>query len=119
MSGTDVQHIEYSEICKATRSQTSEDINNYSEEQLIKYLEDNKGIKTIKRKQYFGRNNIISLKEENGTHIHDRDRMINVWEEFFTNLYSTKLPHILRSVQIHRLTINTPHLPILPTEVYI
>ena len=70
-NGTDVQHIEYTEICKAIRSRMSEDINNYNEEQLIKYLEDNKGIKTIKRKQCLGRSNIISLKEENGTHIHD------------------------------------------------
>ena len=44
----------------------SKDINNYNEEQLIKSLEDNKGIKTIKRKQCLGRNNIISLKEEIG-----------------------------------------------------
>ena len=28
-NGTDVQHIEYTEICKAIRSQMSEDINNY------------------------------------------------------------------------------------------
>ena len=47
---TDVQHIEYTDICKANRSRMSEDINNYNEEQLIKYLEDNKDIKTIKRK---------------------------------------------------------------------
>ena len=75
-NGTDVQHIEYTEICKAIRSRMSEDINNYNEEQLIQSLEDNKGIKTIKRKPCLGRSNIISLKEENGTHIHDRDRMI-------------------------------------------
>ena len=57
---TDVQHIEYTEICKAIRSRMSEDINNYNEEQLIKSLEDNKGIKTIKRKQCLGRSNIMS-----------------------------------------------------------
>ena len=38
-----------------------------------------------------GRNSIIALKEENGTHIHDRDRMIKRCEEFYNNLYSTKL----------------------------
>ena len=91
-NGTDVQHIEYMEICKAIRSQMSEDINNYNEEQLTKSLEDNTGIKTIKRKQCLGRSNVISLKEENGTHIHDQYRMIKRCEEFYTNLYSTKLP---------------------------
>ena len=50
-NGTDVQHIEYTEIWKAIRSRMSENINNYNEEQLIKSLEDNKGLKTIKRKE--------------------------------------------------------------------
>ena len=112
----DAQHIEYTEICKAIRSRMSEDINNYNEEQLIKSLEDNKGIKTIKKKQCLGRSNIISLKEENGTHIHDRNRMIKRCEEFYTNLYSTKLPQGQPSVQIHN-TRSTPPPPILPTEV--
>ena len=115
-NGTDVQHIEYTEICKAIRSRMSEDINNYNEEQLIKYLEDNKVIKTIKSKQCLGRSNIISLKEEKGTHIHDRDRMIKRCEEFYTNLYSTKLPQWQPSMQIHN-TRSTPPPPILPTEV--
>ena len=76
-NGTDVQHNENTEICKAIRSRMSEDINNNNEQPLIKSLEDNKCIKSIKRKQCLGRSNIISLKEENGTHIHDRDRLIN------------------------------------------
>ena len=115
--GTDVQHIEYTEICKAIRSQMSEDIINYNEEQLIKSLEDNKGIKTIKRKQCLGRSNVISLKEENGTHIHDQDRMIKRCEEFYTNLYRTKLPQGQPSLQIQRDTLKYPPPPILPTEV--
>ena len=82
INGTDVQHIEYTEICKAIRSQMSEGIINYNEEPLIKSLEDNKCIKIIKRKQCLGRSNIISLKEENGMHIHDQDRMIKRCEEF-------------------------------------
>ena len=112
-NGTDVQHIEYTEICKAIRSRMSEDINNYNEEQLIKYLEDNKG---IKRKQCLGRSNIISLKEENGTHIHDRDRMIKRCDELYNNLYSTKLPQGQPAMQIQN-TRSTPPPPILPTEV--
>ena len=54
-----MQQAEYTEICRAIRSRMSEDINNYNEEQLIKSLEDNKCIKTIKRKQCLGRSNII------------------------------------------------------------
>ena len=112
-----MQHIEYTEICKAIRSRMSEDIINYNEKQLIQSLEDNKCIKTIKRKQCLGRNNIISLKEESGTHIHDRDRMINRCEELYADLYSTKLYQGQPSEQIHRNTRNTPHPPILPTEL--
>ena len=84
--------------------------------QLMKSLEDNKGIKTIKRKQCLGRSNIILLKEENGAHTHDRDRMIKRCEEFYTNLYSTKLPQWQPSVQIQN-TRSTPPPPTLPTEV--
>ena len=115
--GTDVQHIEYTEICKAIRCRMSEDINNYNEKQLIKSLEDNKCINIITRKQCLGRNNIISLKEENGMHIHDRDRMINRCEELYTDIYSTKLYQGQPSEQIHRNTRNTHHPPILPTEL--
>ena len=106
-----MQHIEYTEICKAIRSQMSDDINNYNEEQLIKSREDNKVIKTIKRKQCLGRSNIISLKEENGMHIHDQDRMIKRCAEFYTNLYSTKLHQGQPSVQIQRDTLNNPPPP--------
>ena len=112
-----MQHIEYTEIFKAIRSQMSEDINNYNEEQLIKSLEDNKGIKSINRKQCLGRSIIISLKEENGTHIHDQDRMIKRFEELYPNLYSTRLPQGQPYAQIQRDTLNTPPPPILPTEV--
>ena len=70
----------------------------------------------MKRKQCLGRSNIISLKEENDTQIHDRDRMIKRCEEFYTNLYSIKLPQGQPFVQIHN-TRSIPTPPILPTEV--
>ena len=70
----------------------------------------------MKRKQYLGKNNIISLKEDNGTHVHDQDRMIGRCEELYTNLYSTKPPQGQPSVQIHN-TRNTPPPPILPADV--
>ena len=74
-------------------------------------------VKTIKIKQCLGRNNIVSLKEENGAHIHDRDRMINMYEEFYTNLCNTTLPQGLSSMQTYRTTINIPPPPFLQTEV--
>ena len=53
-NGTDIHHIEYTEICKAIRSRMSEDINNYNEEQLIKSLEDNKGNKDHQKEAVSG-----------------------------------------------------------------
>ena len=58
---------------------------------------------------------LVSLKEENGTHTHDRDRMIKRCEELYANLYSTKLSQGQPSVQIHN-TRSTPP-PTLSTEV--
>ena len=43
--------------------------------------------------------------------------MIKRCEEFYTNLYSTKLPQGQPSMQIQRDTLNTHPPPILPTEM--
>ena len=87
--GTDVQNIEYVETCKAIRRRMAEEIRSYNEERQLQALKNNKGLKSIKRKQLLGRNNIVSLKEEDGTLIRDFNRMIQRCEEFYTKLYST------------------------------
>lgn len=76
-SGIDVRHIEYTSICKAIRQRLKEEISNYNEEEQIKALKNNRGLKAIKRKQSLGRNNIVTLREEDGTFIEDRDRLIS------------------------------------------
>ena len=58
---------------------------------------------------------MMSLREENGTHIHDRDRMIKRCDELYNNLYSTKLPQGQPSMRIHN-TRNTPPPSILSSE---
>ena len=100
-----MQHIGYTEICKAIRSQMSEDINNDNEEPAIKSIEDNTCLNSTKRRKRLVRNNIISLKEEKDARIHDRNRMIKRCEEMYTNLYSTKLSEGQPSLQIHRNTL--------------
>ena len=100
-----MQHIDYTEICKAIRSQMSEDINNDNEEPAIKSIEDNTCLNSTKRRKRLVRNNIISLKEEKDARIHDRNRMIKRCEEMYTNLYSTKLSEGQPSLQIHRNTL--------------
>ena len=61
--GTDVQNIEYVETCKAIRRRMAEEIRSYNEERQLQALKNNNGLKSIKRKQVLGRNNIVSLKE--------------------------------------------------------
>ena len=47
---TDILNIEYSELCKAIRRRMTEEINTYNEDQQLKALEKNRGLKNIKRK---------------------------------------------------------------------
>ena len=113
--GTDVQNIEYVETCKAIRRRMAEEIRSYNEERQLQALKNNKGLKSIKRKQLLGRNNIVSLKEEDGTLIRDFNRMIQRCEEFYTKLYSTRQAR-QSSVPALSATYEPPP-PILPSEV--
>ena len=100
--GTDVQNIEYVETCKAIRRRMAEEIRSYNEERKLQALKNNNGLKSIKRKQLLGRNNIISLKEEDGTLIRDFNRMIQRCKEFYTKIYSTRQAR--QSIQCPRIT---------------
>ena len=50
-------------------------------------LENSKGVKSINWKQCLGRNNIIALREKDGTLTEDRDRMIKRCKEFYIELF--------------------------------
>jgi exonuclease III len=115
--GTNIQHIEYTEICKAIRRRIKEDINRYNDEQQLKALEDNKGLKSVKRKQYLGTNNIITLKEEDGTLIHDLEKIVKRCEEFYTKLYSTRQPQDQPFIEDHENAARQACPAILPAEV--
>jgi len=60
-SGIDVRHIEYTSICKAIRQRLKEEISNYNEEEQLKALNNNRGLKAIKRKQSLGRTTLLPL----------------------------------------------------------
>ena len=81
----------------------------------LQALKNNKGLKSIKTKKLLGRNNIVSLKEEDGTLIRDFNRMIQRCEEFYTKLYSTRQ---VRQSSVPALPATyEPPPPILPSEV--
>ena len=94
-----------------------EEIRSYDEEQQLKALENSKGLKSTKRKQCLGRNNIITLKEEDGKLIEDLDRMVKRCEEFYTNLYSTRQPQEQHPSIVHTRKDTQPAPPILSSEV--
>ena len=113
--GTDVQNIKYVETCKAIRRRMAEEIRSYNEERQLQALKNNKGLKSIKRKQLLGRNKIVSLKEEDGTLIRGFNRMIQRCGEFYTKLYSTRQ---VRQSSVPALSATyEPPPPILPSEV--
>ena len=114
--GTDGQHIEYTDICKAIRQRMKEEINSYNEEEQLKALVNNIGLKSTKWVQCLGRNNIVALKEKDGRLIEDRDRMIKRCEEFYTELYSTRRAQDQPSIDGHYMETG-PLPPILPSEV--
>ena len=62
-----------------------------------------------------GRNNIVSLKEEDRTLIRDFNRMIQRCEEFYTKLYSTR--QVWQSSVLALPATYEPPPPILPSEV--
>ena len=112
-SGTDVQHIEYTDICKAIRQRMKEEINSYNEEEQSKALVNNRGLKSTKRMQCLGRNNIVALKEKDGRLIEDRDRMIKRCEEF----YSSIAPEDHRiNLSLMATTWSTPSHPTIGSE---
>ena len=93
-----------------------EKINNYNEEEQLKTLVNNRGLKSTRRMQCLVRNNIAALKEKEGRLIEDRDRMIKRCEEFYTELCSTRRPQDQPFINSHYM-VTGPLPPILPSEV--
>ena len=75
-NGTPTDSIEYSEICKAIRRKMKEDIRKHDEKQIIEAIENSKSLKQARQKQRLGKGQLISIMEEDGTHIHDKDRIV-------------------------------------------
>ena len=52
-----------------------EDIRKHDEKQIIEAIENSKSLKQARHKQHLGKGQLISITEENGTHIHDKERV--------------------------------------------
>ena len=77
-NGTPTDNIEYSEICKAIRRKIKDDIRKSDETQIIAVIENNKSLKQARQNQRSGKGQVISIMEEDGTHIHDKDRKAKI-----------------------------------------
>ena len=86
-NGTPTDNIEYSEICKAIRRKMKEDIRKHDEKQIIKAIDYSKSLKQARQKQRLGTGQLISIMEEDETHIHDKDRILMRSVELYEELY--------------------------------
>ena len=61
---------------KAIRKKMKEDIRKQDEKQIIEAIENSKSLKQARQKQCLGKGQLISIMEEDGTHIQDNDRIV-------------------------------------------
>ena len=89
-NGTPTDNIEYSDICTAIRRKIKEDICKHNEKLIIKAIENSKSLKQARQKQRLWKGQVISIMEEDGTHIHDKDRIVKRCVEFYEELYRSR-----------------------------
>ena len=90
-TGKPMNNIEYSEICKAIRRRMKEDTRKHDEKQIIEVTENSKSLKQARQKQRLGKGQLISIMEENGTHIHDKDRIVKKCVELCEEQYILRI----------------------------
>ncbi|XP_072375816.1 uncharacterized protein, partial [Diabrotica undecimpunctata] len=71
------------DINKAVRK----DVRQYNTKKITTVVEENKSLKVLKRCQALGKKNIVKLADRNGKVVIDKDKIIKVDEEFYTELY--------------------------------
>ena len=91
-NGTPTDNIEYSEICKVIRRKRKEDIRKQDEKQIVAAIENRKSLKQAIQKQRLRKGQLISIMEEDGTHIHDKERIMKRCFEFHKELYRSRRP---------------------------
>ncbi len=64
----------------------------FNTDRVRKELENIRSVKKVRRSLSIGKNQIIQLKEEDGTIISNRERIIKRAEEFYQDLYDSKTP---------------------------
>ena len=86
-NGTPTDSIDYSEIYKAIRREMKEDIRKHDEKYIIEAIESRKSLKQGRQTQRLGKGQPIYNMEEDGTHIHDKERIVKRCVKFCEELY--------------------------------
>ena len=95
-----------------------EDIHKHNEKQIIEAIENSKSLKQARQKQRLGKGQRISIMEEDGTHIHDKDRIVKRCVEFYEELYRSRRASADQDSRDDRTTASTIDPPsILRSEV--
>ena len=90
----------------------------HDEKHIIKAIENSKSLKQARQKQRLGKGQLISIMEEDGTHIHDKDRIVKRCVEFYEELYKSRRASADQDSRDDRTTTsNTDALSILQSEV--
>jgi hypothetical protein len=115
--GSSRDNIEYSETCKAIRIGMKEDLQAFHDKQILEAIENSKSLKAVRRKQCLGKSQFTSIKEEDGSLITDRDRIVKRCEEFYKKLYASRsAAPAMQQAPIATPVADDPP-PILPSEV--
>lgn len=81
---------EYTALCKLIRRRIKENKTKTQEEKINKVIEQNKSMKALKPK--LGKKQIYALKNKDGEIIEDREEILKTVENFYRDLYNTKIP---------------------------
>ena len=116
---TTCDNLEYVQTCKAIRWEMKGDILAFDEKQVLKAIEKSKSLKHARHKQCLGKKQLISIMEEDGTWIHNRDCIVTCCVEFYQELYRSRRLQMdtMEPQQPDRLTMDDTPLVILPAEV--
>ena len=85
----------------------------------LKAIEKNTSLKHARYKQCIGKNQLISIMEEDGTQIHNRECIVTCCVEFHQELYRTRRlqTNTTEPQQPHRPSMDDAPPVILPAEV--
>ena len=110
--------IKYSKICKAVERKMREDIRKHNEKQIIEAIENSKSMKQARQRHRLGKGQIISIMEEDETHIHDKESIVKRCVEFYEELYRSRRASANQASHDYPTTTSIIDPPfILPSEV--